>query len=410
MDDASPDGRAEGGGSGAGAGRDYPSDVRVLAVDDREFVLVGTAHVSRESADLVREVIEKERPDCVCIELDAQRFEALSQRRRWESLDLKQVIRHQQLAPLLANLLLASYQKKLGGTLGVLPGTELLEAARVAEERGIPVALCDRDVRVTLRRAWASMSLWNKAKLLAALLASLVDRPELDEEELRRIRDQDVLSELMRELGEELPAVKTTLIDERDGYLAQKIRDCAGERIVAVVGAGHVEGIRRSLLDGRPVDLEALNVIPPVTPVVKWIGWGIPALILAALVAIGVQKGAAVAGENLVYWIVANGVPTTLGALLALAHPLVIVSAFAVAPVTSLIPVIGAGYVLSFVQAYLVPPMVREFEHVADDFGELRRWWGSRLLRVFLVFLLTTLGSLLGTCAGGAEIFSNLFG
>src|SRR3989454_11669593 len=181
--------------------RDYPPDVHVLAIEGREFILVGTAHVSRESADLVREVIEKERPDCVCIELDAQRFEALSHRQRWENLDLRQVIRQRQLAPLLANLVLASYQKKLGGALGVIPGSELIEAARAAEQHQIPVALCDRDVRITLRRAWGSMSLWNKSKLLAALLTSIVDRPELDEDELRRIHDQDVISGLMRELG-----------------------------------------------------------------------------------------------------------------------------------------------------------------------------------------------------------------
>lgn len=388
--------------------RGYPADVHVLEVAGREIVLVGTAHVSRESADLVREVVEKERPDCVCIELDAQRYEALSQPARWERLDLKEVIRKRQLAPLLANLLLASYQKKLGGALGVLPGAELIEAARAAEEHGIPVALCDRDVRITLRRAWASMTLWNKAKLLAALLGSLVDRPEIDEAELRRIRDQDVLSELMRELGEELPAVKTTLIDERDGYLARKILDAAGGRLVAVVGAGHVEGIRRALLEGGDVDMEAITTIPPVSPVWKWIGWGVPAAILGALVFIGIDKGPRVAGENLLFWIVANGVPATLAALVALAHPVVVLSAFAVAPVTSLIPVIGAGYVLAFLQAYLAPPLVREFEQVADDVGTLRRWWQSRLLRVFLVFFLTTLGSLVGTYVGGYEIFRNL--
>lgn len=391
------------------ADRAYPADVHVLQVGGREIVLVGTAHVSRESADLVREVVEKERPDCVCIELDAQRYEALSQPTRWENLDLKEVIRKRQLAPLLANLLLASYQKKLGGALGVLPGTELLEAARAAEELGIPVALCDRDVRVTLRRAWASMTLWNKAKLLAALLGSLVDRPELDEAELRRIRDQDVLSELMRELGEELPAVKATLIDERDGYLARKILDASGDRIVAVVGAGHVEGIRRAVLENGEIDLAAVTTIPPVSPVWRWIGWGVPTAIIAALVFIGFDKGAGVAADNLLYWIVANGLPSMLGALVALAHPVVVVSAFAVAPVTSLIPVIGAGYVLAFLQAYLAPPLVREFEHVADDVGSLRRWWQSRLLRVFLVFLLTTLGSLVGTYVGGYRIFSNLF-
>jgi pheromone shutdown-related protein TraB len=391
------------------ADRNYPPDVHVLELDGREFILVGTAHVSRESANLVREVIENERPDRVCVELDAQRYEALSHRTRWESLDLKQIIRKKQLAPLIANLLLASYQKKLGGALGVLPGAELLEAARAAEACDIPVALCDRDVRVTLRRVWASMSLWNKSKLLSVLALSAFDQPELDEAELRRLRDQDVLTELMNELGEALPALKYTLIDERDAFLSQKILESEGNRIVAVVGAGHIEGIQRALLERRQVDLDAINTIPPVAPIWKWIGWGVPALILGSLLYIGVVKGAAVAGENLLYWIVANGIPTTIGAAAALAHPAVVVCAFAVAPVTSLIPVIGAGYVLAFLQAYLAPPVVREFESVADDAGSLRQWWRNRLLRIFLVFVLTTIGSLVGTYVGGFEIVSNLF-
>src|SRR5437867_1985270 len=296
--------------------RDYPPDVHVLEIDGREFILVGTAHVSRESADLVREVIEKERPDCVCIELDAQRFEALSHRQRWENLDLRQVIRQRQLAPLLANLVLASYQKKLGGALGVIPGSELLEAARVAEQHQIPVALCDRDVRITLRRAWASMSLWNKSKLLAALIASIVDRPELDEDELRRIRDQDVISELMRELARELPSVKIALIDERDAYLAHKILAAEGERIVAVVGAGHVAGIRDALRERRAVDIEAISQIPPVGAIWKWLGWGLPTAVLAALVWIGLRHGASVAGAQLLFWIAATGGLTAVGAAL----------------------------------------------------------------------------------------------
>lgn len=389
--------------------RDYPPDVHVLEIDGREFILVGTAHVSRESADLVREVIEKERPDCVCIELDAQRFEALSHRQRWENLDLRQVIRQRQLAPLLANLVLASYQKKLGGALGVIPGTELLEAARAAEEHQIPVALCDRDVRITLRRAWGSMSLWNKSKLLAALIASIVDRPELDEDELRRIRNQDVISELMRELARELPSVKIALIDERDAYLAHKILAAEGERVVAVVGAGHVAGIRDALSERRAVDIESISQIPPISPIWKWVGWGLPALLLLAFVWIGVAQGASVAGEQLLFWIAANGGLTAVGAALSLAHPFVVLSSFCVAPITTLSPVIGAGHVLALFQAYMVPPVVREFERVADDFGSPAQWWRNRLLRIFLVFLLTTFGSLAGNYVGLAEMFSTLF-
>jgi pheromone shutdown-related protein TraB len=378
-------------------------------VGNREFIIVGTAHISRESADLVREVIEKERPDCVCVELDAQRYEALSQKRKFEELDLRQLIRNKQLAPLLANMLLASYQKKLGGALGILPGTELLEATEAANELGIPIALCDRDVRVTLRRAWASMGFFKKAGLLSTLAVSIFEQPEIDEDDLRKLRDNDVLTELMRELGEAMPALKVALIDERDAYLTQRMREASGDRIVVVVGAGHVGGICEALQSSAEVDLEAIDQVPKVSPVWKWVGWGIPAVILASLGYIGFNKGAAAAGENLLYWIVANGVPSTIGAIIALAHPVTIVSAFFVAPVTSLTPVIGAGYVCAFLQAYYQPPKVREFETLADDVGSPRQWWSNRMLRVMLVFIFTTLGSIIGTYVGGYEIVSNLF-
>jgi pheromone shutdown-related protein TraB len=383
--------------------------VRILEVDGREFIIVGTAHISRESADLVREVVEKEQPDCVCIELDAQRFEALSNKTRWENLDLRQVIRNKQLAALLANLVLASYQKKLGGALGVVPGTELLEAATVAKENGIPVALCDRDVRVTLRRASSAIGFFRKVMLLTNVMAGIFDSPELDEDDLRKLRERDVLNELMRELGEAMPALKYTLIDERDTFLTQKMKEARGDKIVAVVGAGHVEGICRALRQSRDFDLEEINTIPPVSPVWKWLGWGIPALIIASLITIGITKGADVAGQNLLYWIVANGVPCTVGAIAAFAHPLTVAAAFFVAPVTSLTPVIGAGYVLAFLQAYVQPPMVKELEHLTDDIGVPRRWWRNRMLRIFLVFILTTVGSLIGTYVGGYEIIKNLF-
>ncbi len=384
-------------------------DVHRVALDDREFLLVGTAHISRESADLVRAVIEAEQPDTVCIELDAQRYQALSEKRRFDSLDLKQVIRNRQLAPLIANLLLASYQKRLGGKLGVTPGTELLEAARTAERLDIPVALCDRDVRVTLRRAWAAMSFWKKTRLLSEFFASAFDQPELDEDELRRLREGDVLTELMNELGEAMPELKRVLIDERDTYLAQRIRETEGQRVVAVVGAGHVDGMRAALEQRSDSDLAGLEEIPPASPVWRWLGWGIPAIIVASLAWIGLTQGAKVAGENLAYWVLANGIPSTIGAVAALAHPLTIAAAFFVAPVTSLTPVIGAGYVLAFLQAWLKPPLVAEFETLSDDVATLGAWWRNSLLRIFLVFILTTLGSIVGTYVGGYEIVSNLF-
>ena len=385
------------------------SDVRRLEVGGREIVLVGTAHVSRESAELAREVIERERPDAVCLELDAQRFETLAERRRWESLDLRELIRRRQLAALLANLVLASYQRKLGGALGVVPGAEMVEAARAAEALGIPVVLCDRDVRVTLRRTWASLSFWRQAELLATLAASLFERPELDEAELRRLRDRDVMSELMQELGAALPALKRVLIDERDCYLAERIRAAAGRRVVAVVGAGHLEGMQRELLAARPVDLAALEAIPPVSPVWRWVGWGVPALVLGSLAWMALRLGPEVAGRQLGAYVLATGLPTSLGAAAALAHPLTIALAFAVAPITVLSPAIGAGHVLAFLEAWLLPPRVAELESVMSDAGSPRRWWSNRLLRCLLVFVFTTLGAMGGAYVGLYELLRALF-
>jgi len=253
--------------------RDYPEEVRILEVDGREFVLVGTAHVSRESADLVRRVIEDECPDRVCVELDEQRFKALTQKTNWEALDLKQLIRTKQLTTLMVNLLLASYQKRLGLKLGVMPGTELLEAIHVAEEREVPVTLCDRNVRLTILRAWRSMSWWKKNTLLAALLTGVFGKEELTEEDLRELRQRDVLTELIQDLAREMPTLKEVLIDERDTYLAQKIRESEGRRVVAIVGAGHLDGIEQALVEGRQEDLAKLEQIPEAVPVMKIVGW-----------------------------------------------------------------------------------------------------------------------------------------
>jgi pheromone shutdown-related protein TraB len=384
-------------------------DVEIIELDGREFILVGTAHISRESVDLVRKVIEAEKPDCVCIELDAQRFEALSQEKRFAALDLREVIRKQQLAALLMNLLLASYQKRLGGKLGVTPGSELLEAARVAEENEIPISLCDRDIRITLRRAWGALSLWKKSMLISSFAASAFEDPELDEEELNRIKQKDVLSELMNELGETMPALKEALIDERDRFLAQKIRESKGKKLVAVVGAGHIRGMKEAILSGVDEDLEAISQISEVSPVWRWIGWAIPTLIVGALGYIGLTQGAQAASDNAIFWFLINAVPCAIGGLIAFAHPVTIAAGFLSAPFTSLTPVIGAGYVTAFVQTWVRPPLVHEFHSVGDDIATLGGWWQSRLLRVFLTFILTTLGSLVGTWVGGSVIVTRMF-
>ncbi len=391
-----------------GVNQVYADDVERLILGEKEIILVGTAHVSQESVDLVKQVIAAEKPDCVCIELDDKRYKALSGRKRWESLDLKEIIRKKQLSTLLVNLVLSSYQKKLGMQLGVMPGAELLEAAREAERHAIPVSLCDRDVRVTLRRAWHETSFLKKGYLLATLLVSLFDRTEITEEKLQQLKKKDVLSELMSELGAAMPELKKVLIDERDIYLAEKIKMSAGRKLVAVVGAGHVAGIKKRIREDHSRVLPSITTFPPVSSAFKALGWAIPGLIIGAFIIIGIQKGSTAAGANLLYWILANGIPSALGAMLAWGHPLTIASAFAAAPVTSLTPVIGAGYVTAFVQVMVRPPVVREFETVTEDMAKFTGWWKNKLLRVFLTFLLPGLGSMIGTWIGGVKIISSL--
>jgi len=390
--------------------KDYSQDVHQIQEGERIILLIGTAHISQHSVDLVNDVITTEKPDAVCIELDDRRYQALSDGKRWQKLDLKTVIRNKQLSTLLVSLMMASYQKKLGKNLGVSPGAELLAAAMAAKKLDIPISLCDRDIRITLRRAWKSTSLWRKAYLMSSLIFGLFDSQEIDEERLEELKKQDVLTELMAEMGDSLPEMKRVLIDERDIYLAEKIKATQGKRIVAVVGAGHVEGIKRHFSEDNRAQLAEIMTVPPVSKSWKTAGWLIPLIIISSLILIAFQKGAGVAGENLLFWILANGIPAAIGSILAFAHPFTTIGAFAAAPVTSLTPVIGAGYVTAFIQVMARPPVVIEFEQVADDMSSLTGWWRNKLLRVFLVFLLTSLGSAIGTYIGGYEIIKTLVG
>jgi pheromone shutdown-related protein TraB len=353
-------------------------------------------------------VIAREQPDAVCIELDPGRYEALSQEKKFAEQDLREVLRKKQLATLMLNLVLSSYQRRLGMQLGVAPGSELLEAAKVTDENGIPMVLCDRDVRITLRRAWQSISWWQRMRLLSELGVSVFDNPEISEDELARIRDQDVVTEVMNELGRMMPDLKRVLIDERDAYLAHEILQTKGQKIVAVVGAGHVDGMRGRLERQESANLAEITSIPPDGRFWKIVGWSVPAVVIGSIVVIAMTQGAEAAGENAMIWFLANAIPSGIGALIALGHPATVLAGALSAPFTSLTPLIGAGYVAAFTQLWAQPPRVGDFSTLGDDFAAPSRWWKSRLMRIFLVFVFTTIGSLIGTWAGGIGVLRNL--
>jgi len=374
------------------------SDFTRFELDGREVVLIGTAHISQNSVDTVRKVIATEQPDTVCIELDAQRFQALRDRNRWESLNLIQVVRKGQVPFLLANLALASFQKRMGLQTGVKPGAELAAAAETAEEHGLGVELIDRNIRTTLLRAWRKTGLWRKLQLLATLIASLFEKQEINEEELDKLRQTDTLSAMLEEMGDLLPNVKQILVDERDAYMAEKIRRAPGQKLVAVVGAAHAAGIRKRIEEtADPEFFDELDVVPEKPWVSKLIPWLVPGIVVALFVA-GFFFGDKQAMANAaIAWVLVNGVLSAVGTLLAFGHPLSVLTAFVAAPITSLNPTIGAGMVVGLVQAFIAAPTVRDLEQVGEDLASLRGWWGNRVTRVLLVFLFSSIGSAIGT-------------
>lgn len=373
------------------------SDIRRVALDGKEVVLVGTAHISRDSVETVRRVIETEAPDTVCVELDEQRYHALRDDKRWQSLNLVQVIRQGQGPFLLANLALASFQRRMGLKTGVKPGAELAAAASVAEERGCKVRLVDRDIRTTLIRAWRLTGFWKRMNLASTLLAGLFENQKIDEAELARLRQTDTLSAMLEEMGTVLPSVKTILVDERDEYMAYHIRQAPGSKVVAVVGAAHVPGLLRRLEEeGSPGRIAELSSIPPKSQISKVIPWLLPAFIVGLFVA-GFFYGDREQLAGAAYaWVLSTGLLAAVGTVIAFGHPLTILTAFVAAPITTLHPTLGAGMFTGLVQAFIAAPTVRDMEKVNEDVATLKGWWGNRVTRVLLVFVFSSIGAAAG--------------
>ncbi|MBW1691427.1 MAG: TraB family protein [Deltaproteobacteria bacterium] len=365
-----------------------------LRHEDKEVTLIGTAHVSRESVEQVSHVIEQEKPDTVCIELCESRYQSITQKKKWQETELIKVIREKRAYVLLSNLMLAYFQKRIGLRLGIKPGEEVLRAIQAAESVGARIWLADRDIRTTLSRTWRLMGFWTKIKLLVQLLTSAGDFDSVSEEDIEKMKTEDVLELLLSEIGESFPEIRRVLIDERDQYLAHEIRAAPGKRIVAVVGAGHVPGIQRYWRSS--IDLAELTRLPPKGRFMSILKWGIPALIIA-LIVVGFATAGASAGTHMIkWWILANATLAGLGAAIALGHPLTILTAIGASPLTSLNPMMAAGWFSGLVEVFVGKPKVRDFEGLPEDISTLRGFWRNKIIRVLLVVVFTNLGSSLG--------------
>ena len=368
-----------------------------LSHGEKQIILIGTAHVSRQSAELVTETILAENPDTVCVELCHTRLAAIRDADRWRNMDIVKIIREKRALMLFMNLLLASFQKKIADRFDIKPGQEMINAVAAAEKIHAAVVPADRDIQVTLSRVWRGMGLWAKIKLFASIVFSFGASDDIQEADIEKMKQEDILETLLAEVKKSHPIIQQVLIDERDQYLATKILDAAGTRIVAVVGAAHVPGIKKYLAGGSPKSLDHLDQIPPAGPAGRILKWLIPGLILV-LFAAGFAMEGKDAGTDMIWiWVAANGIFAGLGAVLAMAHPYTIVSAVLAAPLTSLNPMIAAGWVSGLVEAFSRKPKVRDLEAIPKDIVSIKGFWRNSVTRILLVVIFTNLGSSLGT-------------
>ncbi|MEA2087557.1 MAG: TraB/GumN family protein [Candidatus Caldatribacteriota bacterium] len=375
-------------------------NIHILKKDGKEILLVGTAHVSKDSAREVKELIEQEKPDSVCVELCPARYSSINNPNKWKNMDIITIIKQKKALLLLVNLILSSFQKRLARQLGINPGQEMIQAISSTKEINAHLVLADRDIQVTFTRVWKKLSLWGKMRILFMLIFSMFGKEKISEEEIERLKSEDILTAALSELARSFPRLKNTLIDERDQYLAEKIKLAPGNKVIAIVGAGHVPGIKKEI--DREHDLAALIKIPPTSNYLKVLVWGIP-LAIIAIIASTFTYSPPTGFEQITQWFLWNGSLSALGALIAMAHPLSILTAFAAAPFSSLNPLLAAGWFAGIAEALIRRPRVEDFEQLGN-ITTLKDFFYNRVTKILLVVAFANLGSMAGTFIGGAKV------
>lgn len=385
--------------------RNISQNVDLICYQGREIYIVGTAHVSKDSADLVEKTINEYLPENVCVELCQARFASIKNPEAWRETDLFQIIKSGKSYVLMTQLALSSFQKKIADKFGIRPGEEVRRAIELSEAKGIKLELIDRDVKTTIKRAWRTAGFWSLTKLFFSLLFSSFSTKEIQEVDIEQLKSSGALTTLLQDFSEYLPGIKTALIDERDRYMAEKIRNVPGKKVIAIVGAGHVPGILKNF--GKTFDLLDLEIIPPARLSSKIISFSIPALVIGMILWASFSSGDTHFSMHLVsYWILITGGLSAIGAAIALAHPLTIFTAFVAAPFTTLHPLLAAGWFAGLSEAYFRQPQVKDLESISEDVLSLRGIWRNGVSRVLLVVCLSNLGSALGAILGAGWIAS----
>ena len=376
-----------------------------LNYQGKEIILIATAHVSKQSAELVKRVISDEQPDSVCVELDEQRYENIQNPKAWENTDIVKVIKSKKVGFLLANLALSSYQKKIAQKLNTAVGQEMIQGIKSAKETGANLVLADRNIQTTFLRIWRKINLLEKCKLIFSLLFSFGDDTEISDADLNELLQRDMLESVLADMRKQFPKIGDILVGERDQYLASKIKEAHGKKIVAVLGGAHVPGVKKQIFETQ--DIESISDIPPKSPFSKIAGWMIPAVIIGLIAygfAVNVQTGL----QQLGAWMLWNGVLAALFTALSLGHPLSILTSFVVAPISSLNPLLACGWFSGLVEATIRKPTVKDVNQIPSDILSLKGFFKNGFLRILLVVIMANLGSTIGTLLAGMDIIKNL--
>jgi pheromone shutdown-related protein TraB len=380
--------------------------IQHIALENKDITLVGTAHVSYESAEEVRRTVEEIHPDAIAIELDQGRYNAMTQGKSWEKTDITQIIRQKKVGFLLANILLSSYQDRLAKQMDVRVGEEMRVAIELAHERDIEILCIDRDIQTTFLRIWRTLRLKDKWNLLIALVTSVFDDAKISEQEIEKLKEGDMIQAMISEFAGKFPSIVETLVYERDQVMAYQLKHNENKKIVAVVGAAHVSGIVKNI--AMEYELQPLLSLPLKSKSSKYVTYIVPGILVVLLV-LSSLKVPSLALNTILRFVLINGTFAALGTLVAFGHPLSILTAFVMAPVGALSPVLATGWFAGLMEAWVRKPKVEDFLRINTDASSVKGFWKNRVLRILLVVIFANLFATIGTFVISAELIGKIF-
>lgn len=382
------------------------NQAEILEYKGKTIILTATAHVSKESVELVRDTIDEYKPDSICVELDDERYKSMENPDQWKSSNIVDVIKAKKSALLLVNLALSSYQKNMAKNLGTTPGMEMKMGIDCAKERGCDLVMADRNLHTTFMRIWRKLSFWRKCKLIAGIFFGEDDDEEITEEDINKLLEKDGIDAALGVMSEEFPEIGRILIDERNEFLAEKIKNAPGKTVVAVLGAAHIPGVKEEIY--KEHNLDEISSVPKPSAVGKVVKWVIPLAILGLLLfafVTNIETGI----RQLSTWVIWNSLFAGLFTALIMGHPLSILTSIVLAPFTSMNPLLACGWFAGLVEATVRKPTVEDFNNVSEDIFHIKRFVKNRLLKALAIVIFANIGSTVGTIVAGTSIIKNLF-